>query len=73
MKSLVLLLFVIGVIMLTTGYQKQLLKSYEIEKQVEYRFIPRSIYEEQLGQPTVTKSFAEMFERKPVFMTSPYT
>lgn len=72
MKSLVLLLFVIGVIMLTTGYQRQLLKSYEIERQVEYRMIPRSIYEEQMGAPTITKSFAEMFERKPVFMTSPY-
>lgn len=73
MKSLVLLLFVIGIIMLTTGYQKQLLKTYEIERQVEHRFIPRSIYDEQMGAPTVTKSFSDMFERQPIFMSSPYS
>lgn len=72
MKSLVLLLFVIGVILLTTGYQRQLLKTYEIEKQVEYRFIPRSVYAEQMGEPTVTKSFSSMFDRQPVFLSSPY-
>jgi len=73
MKSLVLLLFVIGIVMLTTGYQRKMLKTYEIEKQVEYRFIPRSIYDQQMSAPTVTKSFSDMFERQPIFMTSPYT
>ena len=44
----------------------------EIQKEIEYRFIPRSIYEEQMGQPTVSQSFADMFEKQDIFMTSPY-
>ena len=69
MKSIVLFLFVIGVILLTTGYQKQMLKTHEVEQRIEYRFIPRSIYEEQLGQPNVSQSFADMFEKPDIFMT----
>lgn len=67
MRSLVLFLFVIGIIMLTTGYQKKMLKTHEIQTRVEYRFIPRSIYEEQLGEPETASSFADMFERQDVF------
>ena len=72
MKSLVIFIFVIGLILLTTGYQKKLAKTVEIHREVEYRFIPRSIYEEQVGQPNVSQSFADMFEKQDVFMTSPY-
>lgn len=72
MKSLVIFIFVVGLIMLTTGYQKKLAKTVEIQKEIEYRFIPRSIYEEQMGQPTVSQSFADMFEKQDIFMTSPY-
>lgn len=63
MKSFVILLFVIGIVMSAVGYQKSLMREYEIEKHIEYRFIPRSIYDEQLGQPTLTPSFEDMFER----------
>lgn len=62
MKSIILLLFVIGICLVTTGYQKKVLKNYEIKKQVEYRFIPRNIYDEQLGNPQVVKSFSDMFD-----------
>jgi hypothetical protein len=72
MKSLVIFIFVIGLVLLTTGYQKKLAKTVEIQREVEYRFIPRSIYEEQVGQPNVSQSFADMFEIQDVFMTSPY-
>ena len=45
----------------------------EVQKEIEYRFIPRSIYEEQMGQPQVSNSFADMFEKQDIFMTNPYT
>lgn len=67
MQSLVLFLFVIGIVMLTTGYQQKLLKTHEIQTRVEYRFIPRSIYDEQLGEPNVQTSFSDMFEKQDVF------
>tara|TARA_B100000989_G_C19377348_1_gene400037 strand:- start:383 stop:613 length:231 start_codon:yes stop_codon:yes gene_type:complete len=74
MKSLILLLFVIGICLITTGYQKKLLKTYEVKKEVEYRFIPRNIYDEQLGSPQVTKSFVDMFDdsKQDIFLNSPY-
>lgn len=72
MKSFVLFIFVVGIILLTIGYQKQLLRTVEVQKEIEYRFIPRSIYEEQMGQPQVSQSFADMFEKQDIFMTNPY-
>jgi hypothetical protein len=63
MKSFVLLLFVVGIVMTAIGYQKNMMREYEIEKHIEYRFIPRSIYDEQLGQAKLTPSFEDMFER----------
>ena len=49
MQSLVLVLLVLGLIMMALGYQKKLLKNMETKTVVEYRFIPRSIYEDQFG------------------------
>ncbi len=72
MKSFILFIFVIGIILLTTGYQKQLTRHIEVQKEIEYRFIPRSIYEEQMGQPEISQSFADMFEKQDIFMTNPY-
>ena len=60
MKSFILFIFVVGIILLTTGYQKQLARQIEVQKEIEYRFIPRSIYEEQMGQPDVSSSFADV-------------
>ena len=45
MQSLVLVLLVLGLIMMALGYQKKLLTNMETKTVVEYRFIPRSIYE----------------------------
>lgn len=72
MKSLVLFLFVIGIVLLTTGYQKKMLKENltNTEKVVEYRFIPRSIYDDQLGSPTTTASFEDMFQRQNIFTSN---
>ncbi len=72
MKSFILFIFVVGIILLTTGYQKQIARQIEVQKEIEYRFIPRSIYEEQMGQPEVSSSFADMFEKQDIFQTNPY-
>jgi hypothetical protein len=72
MKSLVILLFIIGVVMLSLGYQKELLSNAEIKERVEYRFIPRSIYEEQFGKQDLTRSFRDMFDYEDVYLNTPY-
>lgn len=72
MKSFIILLFVVGVVMLTIGYQKEMLSKAEVKERVEYRFIPRSIYEEQFGKVDLTRSFRDMFEYQDVYLNSAY-
>ena len=67
MKSIILLMFVIGIVMLALGYQKKLIKNETIKTIVEYRYIPRSIYDEQLSQPNIETSFTDMFKKEDVF------
>lgn len=72
MKSIVMLFFVAGIIMLTIGYQKQLLQNTKVAERVEYRFIPQSIYEEQFGKPNLTRSFTDMFNYEDVYLNRPH-
>jgi hypothetical protein len=72
MKSLIILLFVVGIVMLTIGYQKEMLSKAEVKERVEYRFIPRSIYEEQFGKVELTRSFRDMFEYQDVYLNRAY-
>lgn len=67
MKSLVMVLLVIGLIMMALGYQKKILTNMETKTVVEYRFIPRSIYEDQFGPVKLEASFQDMFEKQDVF------
>ena len=70
MKSIVLLLLVIGIVMISTGYQKSLYQNMENFKTViEYRFIPRSIYEEQIQPINIQQSFKDMFEKEDVYLS----
>ena len=72
MKSIILFLFVVGIILITTTQQKKVMENMKTEKIIEYRFIPRSIYDEQMNSTQLTKSFTDMFEKQDIFMTSPY-
>ena len=64
MNSIVLLLFLIGVIMITIGYTKTT-SDCPLPK-IQYRFIPRSFYDEQLSPDNVTSQFQSMFsDRSP--------
>lgn len=72
MKGLIMLIFVAGIIMLSLGYQKELLGKAEIKERVEYRFIPQSIYEEQFGKLNLTRSFRDMFEYEDVYLNKPH-
>jgi len=72
MKSLILFLFIIGIILITTTQQNKAMNNNKTETIIEYRFIPRSIYDEQMNSTHLTKSFENMFEKHDVFMNSPY-
>ena len=64
MKSIILFLFFLGIMMLIHGIYEQKYQSLKQNVRVEYRFIPRTFYEEQLAEnPTVASSFKNMFQR----------
>jgi hypothetical protein len=67
MKSLVIVFLVLGLIMMALGYQKKLIQNMETKTVIEYRFIPRSIYEDQFGPANLEGSFQDMFEKQDVF------
>jgi hypothetical protein len=67
MKSLVLLFFVIGIMMITVSYHQELLKNAKTKTIIEYRFLPRSFYEEQLQPTDVHHTFSDMFDKQSVF------
>lgn len=69
MKSVILVLLVVGIVFCAMGYQKKIIKNMETKTIVEHRFIPRSIYEEQFGQVNLQQSFQDMFEGEDVYQS----
>ena len=61
MKQLVLFLVFIGVIMVMHGIYQQKIKAAQENVKIEYRFIPRTYYEEQLANSTISNNFKNMF------------
>lgn len=59
MRTIAILLFFTGVVFITIGYTKMTHKCPP--PQVEYRYIPRSIYDDQIYNQSITKKFKGMF------------
>jgi hypothetical protein len=68
MKSIILLLLVLGVMMITTGYHQKMQETFKQEKIIEYRYIPRSLFEEQIEPVNLQQSFSDMFKKDNVFI-----
>ena len=60
MKIIVLFILLIGIILLVSGYLELYFKSKEIKTEVEYRFVPRNIYD-QLESNDLNEQFSYMF------------
>jgi hypothetical protein len=64
MKSVIFFLFFAGMILIIHGIYDQKYKELNDNMRVEYRFIPRTYYEEQLGNSTVSSNFKNMFNKE---------
>ena len=62
MKSLSFLFLVLGIVFVTIGYMEMKIKN-DNKKLVEYRFIPRNVYDEQFVPQNLKKNFSDMFEK----------
>lgn len=59
----------LGIIMITVGYMDKKVDKAEKEKQIEYRFVPRSIYDEQIQPVNLSDTFSTMFsDIDPIFI-----
>ncbi len=67
MRSIILFILIIGLIMVSLGYQRKLLNNIETKTIIEYRYIPRSIYDEQFSGNKLESTYADMFEKQDVF------
>lgn len=61
MKSLILLLFIFGLVFLIVGYMENN-KKCPLPK-IEYRYIPRNFYEEQVSQPDLRNTYSDLFNK----------
>ena len=59
-RTLALALLLIGIVFITIGYTK--LSFSCPPPRIEYRYIPRKIYEEQLYDNDISGKFSKMFE-----------
>lgn len=66
MKSLIVFILFVGMFLVISGVYEQRLAQAQQEKKIEYRFIPRSLYDEQLSKNTF---FTERIV-KPMFETN---
>ena len=65
-----MLFFVVGIVMLSIGYQRKILTNTKTINTVEYRYIPRSIYEEQLSPINLQNTFYDMFKKEDIFINN---
>tara|TARA_B100001989_G_scaffold209689_1_gene158813 strand:+ start:475 stop:729 length:255 start_codon:yes stop_codon:yes gene_type:complete len=70
MKSIILILFIIGSIFVITGYMENY-KKCPLPK-IEYRYIPRNFYEEQISETNVKNIYSDMFNKSDSWNQYPY-
>lgn len=64
MQSLVFFFLFVGVFMIVIGIYEEKLKIAESTTHVEYKFIPRTYYEEQLADSDLSMKMATMFNQE---------
>ena len=65
MKILILFLFLIGIILLVSGYLELFFASKEMKNRIEYRFVPRNVYD-QIESNDLEEQFSFMFNANDV-------
>jgi hypothetical protein len=63
MKAIAIILFLLGIYMIGVGYMQQ--KGGQCKNKIEYRFIPRSVYDEMLFDEDLTQKYERMFNINP--------
>lgn len=51
----------LGIIFITIGYMNNKLEEKQSDPKIEYRFVPRTIYDDQIESIDVTNTYSDMF------------
>tara|TARA_B110000208_G_C11798290_1_gene440662 strand:- start:4663 stop:4917 length:255 start_codon:yes stop_codon:yes gene_type:complete len=70
MRSLSILVLIIGLLLLVTGYIEQ--KKMCAKPKIEYRYIPRNFYEEQNSEVDLKSMFSDMFSKQSIWNKYPH-
>ncbi len=65
MKFLALVFFIIGVVYTVVGFTQLKDATKDNTKRVEYRFVPRSVYDE-IGLMEISTEYSDMFQKEQV-------
>jgi hypothetical protein len=63
MRALIMLILFAGMAMVIHSVYEEKLKRAQKHARVEYRFLPRTLYEEQMAHTDVLGDFKGMFDR----------
>lgn len=61
MQSLSFFFFMLGVIFLTIGYMNNKCKESNKPDKIEYRLVPRTMYDEQIESINLSQTYSDMF------------
>jgi hypothetical protein len=64
MKAIVFFLLIVGLFMIIHGIYQQRFNALQENRRVEYRFLPRTFYEEQIADTDVSSKFKVMFDKE---------
>lgn len=63
MKIFIVFFLFVGIFLITHGVYEQKLKDATSKTKIEYRFIPRSYYDEQLAEGNTSLHFKDLFQK----------
>ena len=61
MQSLSFFFFMLGIIFITVAYMNNKTQNIKGDKQIEYRLVPRTIYDEQIENTNVSTIMSDIF------------
>jgi hypothetical protein len=64
MKAIIFFLLIVGLFMVIHGIYQQKFIALQENRRVEYRFLPRTFYEEQIADTDVSSKFKVMFDKE---------
>lgn len=67
MRSIIFFLIVVGMFMIMHGIYEDKYRALQSNRRVEYKFLPRTYYEEQISNADVTSKMKNMFNSDPWF------